>query len=123
MTPAVPGSPPELRSLKGAKVLIAEDDPVTRTMLDDMLRAEGIHTDFMRIRGFPFNGEVRAFLGRHDHTFVIEQNRDAQLRSLIGIELGFARDQMIPILDYGGMPLTAKKVVDAVKTHLAGVPV
>ena len=89
----------------------------------DLLRAEGIHTDYMRIRGFPFSAEVRKFLGRHEHTFVIEQNRDAQLRSLIGIELGFARDQMIPILDYGGMPLAAQKVVDAVKTHLAGVPV
>ncbi len=89
----------------------------------DLLRAEGIHTDYMRIRGFPFGEDVRKFLGRHEHTFVIEQNRDAQLRSLIGIELGFARDQMIPILDYGGMPLSAQKVVDAVKTHLAGVPV
>ena len=88
----------------------------------EMLRKEGIHTDYMRIRGFPFSEEVRRFLGRHEHTFVIEQNRDAQLRSLIGIELGFARDQMIPILDYGGMPLTAKTVVDTVKTHLAGVP-
>ncbi len=88
----------------------------------DMLRAEGIHTDYMRIRGFPFGEAVRTFLGRHEHTFVIEQNRDGQLRSLLGIELGVARDQMIPVLDYGGMPLTAKTVVDAVKTHLAGVP-
>ena len=88
----------------------------------DLLRAQGIHVDVMRIRGFPFGAEVRDFLGRHEHTFVIEQNRDAQLRSLIAIELGFARDNMIPILDYGGMPLTAKVVVDAVTAHLAGVP-
>jgi 2-oxoglutarate ferredoxin oxidoreductase subunit alpha len=76
----------------------------------------------MRVRGFPFNADVATFLTRHEHTFVIEQNRDAQLRSLFAIELGVVRDQMIPILDYGGMPLTAKTVVDAVKTHLAGVP-
>ena len=88
----------------------------------DLLRAEGIHTDYMRIRGFPFNEDVRKFLGRHEHTFVIEQNRDAQLRSLIQIELGVARDSMTPILDYAGMPLTAAKVVNAVKTHLAEVP-
>jgi 2-oxoglutarate ferredoxin oxidoreductase subunit alpha len=88
----------------------------------DLLRAEGIHTDYMRVRGFPFNADVAAFLTRHEHTFVIEQNRDAQLRSLFAIELGVVRDQMIPVLDYGGMPLTAKAVVDAVKTHLAGVP-
>ncbi len=88
----------------------------------DLLRAEGIHTDYMRVRGFPFNADVAKFLARHEHTFVIEQNRDAQLRSLFAIELGAIRDQMIPVLDYGGMPLTAKTVVDAVKTHLAGVP-
>ncbi|MBK7907939.1 MAG: 2-oxoacid:acceptor oxidoreductase subunit alpha [Gemmatimonadetes bacterium] len=88
----------------------------------DILRAEGIHTDYMRIRGFPFSEEVRKFLGRHEHTFVIEQNRDAQLRSLVQIELGVARDAMTPILDYSGMPLTAATVVNAVKTHLAEVP-
>ncbi len=88
----------------------------------DQLRAEGIHVDVMRIRGFPFGDEVHQFLGRHEHTFVVEQNRDAQLRALLTIELGVARDQMTPILDYGGMPLTAKVVVDAVRTHLAGVP-
>jgi len=88
----------------------------------DQLRAEGIHTDYMRIRGFPFNADVARFLARHEHTFVIEQNRDAQLRSLFAMELGVLRDQMIPILDYGGMPLTAEAVVDGVKTHLAGVP-
>jgi 2-oxoglutarate ferredoxin oxidoreductase subunit alpha len=88
----------------------------------DLLRAQGIHVDVMRIRGFPFGAEVRDFLGRHEHTFVIEQNRDAQLRSLLTIELGVPRDAMQPILDYGGMPLTALVVVKAVSTHLAEVP-
>lgn len=88
----------------------------------DILRAQGIHTDYMRIRGFPFNADVRTFLGRHEHTFVIEQNRDAQLRSLLQIELGVPRDSMIPVLDYAGLPLTAGKVVHAVKAHLAEVP-
>ena len=76
----------------------------------------------MRIRAFPFGGEVRAFLAEHEQTFVIEQNRDAQLRALLAIEVGIRRDDMIPILDYGGMPLTAKVVVDAVSAHRAGVP-
>jgi 2-oxoglutarate/2-oxoacid ferredoxin oxidoreductase subunit alpha len=88
----------------------------------DLLRAQGIHVDVMRIRAFPFPEQVREFIRRHEHTFVVEQNRDAQLRSLLAIELGIGRDQMIPILDYGGMPLTAGAVVHAVTTHLAGVP-
>ncbi len=87
----------------------------------DKLRAQGIVVDVMRIRGFPFGEEVRDFMARHDRTFVIEQNRDAQLRSLLAIELGVPRDAMTSILDYAGMPLTAKTVVDAVTRHLAQV--
>ncbi|MEI6739851.1 MAG: 2-oxoacid:acceptor oxidoreductase subunit alpha [Gemmatimonadaceae bacterium] len=87
----------------------------------DKLRAQGILVDVMRIRGFPFGEEVRDFMARHDRTFVIEQNRDAQLRSLLAIELGVPRDDMTSILDYAGMPLTAKTVVDAVTRHLAQV--
>ncbi len=87
----------------------------------DILAAQGVAVDVMRIRGFPFAAEVQEFIEGHARSFVIEQNRDAQLRSLLAIETGIARDVMIPILDYGGMPLTAKVVVDAVAAHLAGV--
>jgi 2-oxoglutarate ferredoxin oxidoreductase subunit alpha len=80
----------------------------------DLLRANGIRVNVMRIRGFPFGAEVLEFFNRHERNFVIEQNRDAQLRSLLAIELGIPRDDMTSILDYGGMPLTAKVVVDAV---------
>ena len=89
----------------------------------DMLAAQGTAVDVMRIRAFPFGAEVHDFLRQHEHTFVIEQNRDAQLRSLIAIELGVPRDDMHSILDYGGMPLTAKVVVDAVSAKFAGVTV
>ena len=88
----------------------------------DQLESAGIPVDVMRIRGFPFGAEVQAFIDEHERTFVIEQNRDAQLRSLLTIELGVPRDDLTPILDYGGMPLTAKVVVDAVSTAVAGVP-
>ncbi len=87
----------------------------------DTLAAQGIIVDVMRIRAFPFGASVREFLGEHERTFVIEQNRDAQLKSLLTIELGVAPDTLTSILDYGGMPLTAKVVVDAVTAHLAGV--
>ena len=85
----------------------------------DKLRAQGITVDVMRIRAFPFGAEVKAFFDRHEKNFVIEQNRDAQLRSLLAIELGIPRDAMISVLDYGGMPLTAKVVVDAVTTQVS----
>jgi 2-oxoglutarate ferredoxin oxidoreductase subunit alpha len=88
----------------------------------DTLRTQGILVDIMRVRGFPFNAEVLEFLGRHQQTFVVEQNRDAQLRSLLAIELGVPRDNMTSILDYGGLPLCAKVVVDAVVKAQTGVP-
>jgi 2-oxoglutarate ferredoxin oxidoreductase subunit alpha len=87
----------------------------------DKLRAQGIVVDVMRIRSFPFGAEVKAFFDRHERNYVIEQNRDAQLRALLAIELGIPRDAMLSILDYGGMPLTAKVVVDAVASSVAGV--
>ena len=54
----------------------------------DLLAREGIALDYMRVRGFPFGDEVRKFLDAHDVTFVVEQNRDAQLRSLLMLETG-----------------------------------
>ncbi len=87
----------------------------------DRLAEQGLAVNVMRIRGFPFSAEVKAFIDGHDRVFVIEQNRDAQLRALLAIELGIPRDSMTSILDYGGMPLTARTVVDAVSRAVVGV--
>jgi 2-oxoglutarate ferredoxin oxidoreductase subunit alpha len=87
----------------------------------DRLRDQGIVADYMRIRAFPFNESVREYLDSHDAVFVVEQNRDAQLRALLAIETGMPRDAMIPVLDYGGMPLTAQVVVTAVANHMSQV--
>ena len=85
------------------------------------LAAQGIGLDYMRVRAFPFGREVAEFLESHERCFVVEQNRDAQLRSLLTIETGVPRDRMTSVLDYGGLPLTAGYVVHAVTSHLAGV--
>jgi 2-oxoglutarate ferredoxin oxidoreductase subunit alpha len=87
-----------------------------------LLREQGILVDVMRIKAFPFQEEVKEFIESHETAYVIEQNRDGQLRSLLMIELGIPKDSMIPILDYGGMPLTARVVVEAVAGAPAGVP-
>ncbi len=80
----------------------------------DLLAEAGLATDYLRVRGFPFSEEVRAFVDAHEHCFVVEQNRDAQLRSLIALETGVATERMHPILVYGGFPLSAQQVVDGV---------
>ncbi|MHB1251181.1 MAG: 2-oxoacid:acceptor oxidoreductase subunit alpha [Acidimicrobiales bacterium] len=80
----------------------------------------GIVADFMRVRGFPFVKSVREFVEEHDQCFVVEQNRDAQLRSLISIETGVAIERMKSVLAYGGFPLSAAQVVDGITTQLEG---
>jgi 2-oxoglutarate ferredoxin oxidoreductase subunit alpha len=80
----------------------------------DRLASDGIAVDYMRIRAFPFCPDVKAFVEAHPKCFVVEQNRDGQLRSLLAIETGLSRDSMTSVLDYGGLPLTADRVVAGV---------
>ena len=80
----------------------------------DRLRQDGKSVDYMRIRAFPFPSTVRTFLESHERCYVVEQNRDGQLRTLLAIETGLARDSMISVLDYGGMPLTANRVLEGI---------
>jgi 2-oxoglutarate/2-oxoacid ferredoxin oxidoreductase subunit alpha len=84
----------------------------------DLLAKEGVALDFMRVRGFPFGDEVRQFLESHDVTFVVEQNRDAQLRSLLTLETGVPVDRMHSVRYYGGFPMSAHHVVTGVKARL-----
>jgi 2-oxoglutarate ferredoxin oxidoreductase subunit alpha len=83
-----------------------------------ILATRGITADYLRIRGFPFGEPVSAFLESHEVTFVVEQNRDAQLRSLLVLETEVAKDKLRSVLVYGGYPLSAMDVVDAVTTQL-----
>ncbi len=84
----------------------------------DQLHDAGVACDFMRVRGFPFTPDVREFVEEHEHCFVVEQNRDGQLRSLIAIETGVGIEEMDPVLHYGGFPLSAQQVVDHVLAKL-----
>jgi 2-oxoglutarate ferredoxin oxidoreductase subunit alpha len=80
----------------------------------ERLAGRGVIADFMRIRGFPFSETVDLFLNEHDFCFVIEQNRDAQLRSLLTLETSVPKDKLRSVLVYGGFPLSAKHVIDAI---------
>jgi 2-oxoglutarate ferredoxin oxidoreductase subunit alpha len=85
------------------------------------LRTGGTATDYLRVRGFPFAPVVGEFVRSHEQCYVVEQNRDGQLRSLIALETGIARERLRSILDYGGMPLSADVVVAGVADRLAEV--
>jgi len=84
----------------------------------ELLVERGIEADFMRVRGFPFDDEVEAFLEDHDVNFVVEQNRDAQLKSLIALETGIAKEKLRSVLVYGGFPLSARHVVEGITSQM-----
>jgi 2-oxoglutarate ferredoxin oxidoreductase subunit alpha len=84
------------------------------------LEREGIPLSYCRVRGFPFGDEVEAFLAEHETVFVVEQNRDAQLRSLLVLETPAPKEKLKSILAFGGFPLQASQVMAGVKKGLGG---
>ena len=89
---------------------------------DELLTAKGIAVDSMRIKAFPFTDEVEQFIQAHKQVFVIEQNRDAQFRSLLVNELGVNPKQLIPVLNYDGTPISADVIIRQVKEGLSVAP-
>lgn len=80
----------------------------------EMLNNEGIFLDAMRVVAFPFNKEVEDFITNREKVFVVEQNRDAQFRSLLINELNANPKDLIPILNYDGMPITADVIKELI---------
>jgi 2-oxoglutarate ferredoxin oxidoreductase subunit alpha len=80
----------------------------------EALEARGVHLDAMRLRGFPFSDDVADFIGDHERVFVVEQNRDAQMRTLLTNELEIDPAKLVPILHYDGTPITARFIVKAI---------
>jgi 2-oxoglutarate ferredoxin oxidoreductase subunit alpha len=91
-------------------------DAAVREALD-LLSKQGVHGDYMRIRGFPFGAEVEAFLNAHDVNYIVEQNRDHQLKSLLALETNVPKEKLESVLFYGGFPLSAGQVVESIPRH------
>jgi 2-oxoglutarate ferredoxin oxidoreductase subunit alpha len=75
------------------------------------LEEDGLHLDLMRLRAFPFSEAVSEFINAHDQVFIIEQNRDAQMRMLLVNECGIDPARFISILNYDGTPITARFII------------
>ena len=88
-----------------------------------MIEARGHALDRMRVRAFPFHSSVNSFVADHDFVFVVEQNRDAQLRSLIVNECGIDPVRLVPILHYDGTPITARFIVKEIAAVAAALNV
>jgi 2-oxoglutarate ferredoxin oxidoreductase subunit alpha len=115
---AVPA--PIIRSAPGAEVGIVTVGGCHAACVEaiDLLAAEGVSSDYMRVRGFPFSDEVRTFLEAHAVNFIVEQNRDGQLRSLLMLETGVPIERLESVRYYGGFPMSAHHVIAAVKARL-----
>jgi 2-oxoglutarate ferredoxin oxidoreductase subunit alpha len=94
-------------------VTIGGCDPACREAID-ILAAEDIPANYMRVRGFPFSHEVEQFIMEQDFCYIVEQNRDAQLRSLLTLETHVPKSKLHSILAYGGFPLSAKSVIEGI---------
>lgn len=113
---------PEISSLgsntRGVIYLGTTTSAIKETL--DNLQKKGISLDTMRLKGFPFHESVRDFINKHEIVYVIEQNRDAQLKSLLKIECNASEEQMFSILSYNGVLITAqqieKEILDSLST-------
>jgi len=88
-----------------------------------MLKAHGHHLDMLRVRAFPFHHSVDDFIADHDFVFVVEQNRDGQLRSLVVNECAIDPARLVPILHYDGTPITARFIARAIGERLDALKV
>ncbi len=81
---------------------------------EEILAERGIHLDLLRVRGFPFHNDVKTFIAEHDQVFVVEQNRDAQLRTLLVNELEIDPAKLTRVLHFDGTPITARFISGAI---------
>jgi len=130
-----------LRKFETAKGLLPE--PVTRPALQptrlgviyygstspameealDALEQQGLHFDALRVRAFPFHEKVADFIAEHDQVFVVEQNRDAQMRMLIVNECEVDPARLTPVLHYDGTPITARFIIREMAEDVAALKV
>jgi 2-oxoglutarate ferredoxin oxidoreductase subunit alpha len=89
----------------------------------DALEARGIYLDALRVRAFPFAQEVHEFIASHDQVFVVEQNRDAQFRTLLVNEAAIDPMRLIPVLHFDGTPITARFIISDIAEKLLALDV
>ncbi len=80
----------------------------------EILAGQGVTLDLLRVRGFPFHDDVAAFIAEHEQVFVVEQNRDGQMRSLLVNELEVNPARLIKVLHYNGTPITARFIANSI---------
>ena len=94
-------------------IAIGSSDGAVREAAE-LLAEKGLYVDYLRLRAFPFGADVQAFLDNHERIFVVDQNRDAQLRSLLSLEMDVVKDRLISIRHYSGVPIDCPTIYTAI---------
>jgi 2-oxoglutarate ferredoxin oxidoreductase subunit alpha len=105
------------KAARNGIIYFGANAPAVREALDGLER-EGVRLNALRLKAFPFTAEVREFCAAHERIFVVEQSRDAQMRSLLMLEAGVPGAKLIAVNCYDGMPMTAAFVRGAVLKQL-----
>jgi 2-oxoglutarate ferredoxin oxidoreductase subunit alpha len=114
---------PAARPTRYGVIYFGSTSPAMHEALD-VLETESIHLDALRLCAFPFPQSVPDFIAAHDKVFVVEQNRDAQMRSLLINELDVESERLVRVLHYDGTPITARFIAGAIRERVAvAVPV
>jgi 2-oxoglutarate ferredoxin oxidoreductase subunit alpha len=112
--------PPIVEKRAGATfgvVTVGGCDLAVREALEGLAK-KGLNADYLRVRAFPFSDEVGAFLASHDRIFVVEQNRDAQLRSLLVLETTVPKEKLRSVLAWSGFPMQASFVAESIAAQM-----
>ncbi len=117
-----PVARPALQPTRLGVVYYGSTSPAMEEALD-ALEQQGLHFAALRIRAFPFHEQVADFIEEHDRVFVVEQNRDAQMRMLIVNECGVDPARMTPVLQYDGTPITARFIIKELAEDVAALNV
>jgi 2-oxoglutarate ferredoxin oxidoreductase subunit alpha len=87
-----------------------------------VLKAQGVGVNYMRVRSFPFSEDVERFLSAHRLLFVVEQNRDAQFKSLLMLETPVEKSKLRSLLHYSGLPISSSFIVEGVLAEVRPTP-
>ena len=117
LVPAPVPRPAKRKTLDGV-IYYGSTTPAMHEALE-LLEAQGKHLDALRVRAFPFSDEVMSFIAAHDRVFLVEQNRDAQLKTLVVTEGEVDPAKIVSVLHYDGTPITARFIANKIAALMA----
>jgi 2-oxoglutarate ferredoxin oxidoreductase subunit alpha len=110
---------PVIDTMDGARfgiISFGSCDPAVQEARDNLAK-QGIQSDYLRVRALPFTQEITEFIHSHAYTYVVELNRDGQMRQLISLEVPECAASLISLAHLDGLPLSAEWVEDAIRAR------